>query len=275
MPFLLAHFDGVESVSRGVDVFVPAMTQFPNHRDKQKEKALFSAADFHRYDQRTLPPGDRKVPPDIIFVFNREWEAYLDGKCNGLVNRRYSLYKLNDQIGIRLMSGLGAPAISIAAEDLAAIGARRFIIVGLAGGLQPGLEPGSFVVCNAALRDEGTSHHYVREGRYAYPSPTLTSSLRKSLSRKGMQFAQGPTWTTDAFYRETVPELRRYRDEGIMTVDMEASALFTVARVRRRRAAALFVVSDSLNDGGWEPKIRETRPVLRQALDVAIDALAM
>ncbi len=64
---------------------------------------------------------------------------------------------------------------------------------------------------------------------------------------------RGPTWTTDAPYRETVEEITRYRGEGILTVEMEAAALFTVARLSGLAAAAAFCVSDVLHGERWEP----------------------
>lgn len=72
--------------------------------------------------------------------------------------------------------------------------------------------------------------------------------------------------------RETVAEIRRYRARGIVTVKMEASAIFAIARCRKRQAAALFVVSDNLDDRGWEPRFHDTRAPLRRALQVAIQA---
>jgi Phosphorylase superfamily len=105
------------------------------------------------------------------------------------------------------------------------------------------------VVCSAALRDEGTSYHYAPPQPFAWPDPELTARLRAALPTA----AHGPSWTTDAPYRETAEEIARYGAEGILTVEMEASCLFTVAAITGTVAAAAFVVSDMLHGEQWEP----------------------
>ena len=163
---------------------------------------------------------------------------------------------------------------AITVEELSALGATGFVIVGMAGSLSPDLPVGARVVCTRALRDEGTSRHYLPPAVYAFPSLRFTSRLAKALDRAGLPYTRAPTWTTDAPYRETVPELRRYRRAGIRTVEMEASAVFVVARRLRRRAAALFVISDHLLENGWEPRFHDSRRGLRELLDVAVRALS-
>ena len=140
--------------------------------------------------------------------------------------------------------------------------------MGLAGSLQPDLRLGSVVLCDRALRDEGTSHHYTKEGKFARPSAELTKRLDQLLRRKGVDFRCGSSWTIDAPYRETVPEIRRYRREGILTAEMESSAVFTVARHLKCQAAGLFVVSDHLDERGWQPLFYESNPALRRAFTI-------
>ena len=133
------------------------------------------------------------------------------------------------------------------------MGTREFVGIGYAGALAPDLAPGDIVVCDGAVRDEGTSHHYAPAHVTARPSRALTRWVERTLVRAGLAFRVGPSWTTDAPYRETRAELRRYRREGVLTVDMEASALFVFARFRRVRAASVFVISDVLTERGWDP----------------------
>ena len=144
---------------------------------------------------------------------------------------------------------VGAPAAAIVIEELAALGVETIVGVGTAGGLSPDLEIGQAVVCSAALRDEGTSHHYSPPGRWALPDSELLASLRSALP----DAAVGPSWTTDAPYRETAEEIVAYRDEGILTVDMEASAMFTIGASLDIRTASVFCVSDVLHGEEWEP----------------------
>jgi uridine phosphorylase len=139
--------------------------------------------------------------------------------------------------------------VAIVIEELAALGVKSIVGVGTAGGLSPDLEVGQVVLCSAALRDEGTSHHYSPPGRWALPDSELLASLRSALP----DALVGPSWTTDAPYRETAEEIVAYREEGILTVDMEASAMFTVGTSLGVQTASVFCVSDVLHGEEWEP----------------------
>jgi len=248
---------------------------FPQHPRKHLEEPLFTASEFHRYvAQRTGRPRPRPARNVVLVFGGWRWKRYLDRRFRGRFEEKTGLYRVRPTVGIYLVAGPGAPHVAIVAEELAALGVRRFVIVGIAGSLQPDVRVGSLVLCSKALRDEGTSHHYVKPQPFAYPSPTLTTRLRTTMERSGVTFDHGPTWTTDAPYRETVTEIRRYRNRRILTVEMEASALFSVAQLRNFEAAALLVVSDNLDERGWEPRFYDCRPSLHRALDMAIRTLA-
>jgi uridine phosphorylase len=158
------------------------------------------------------------------------------------------LLRLTPDLGFARLP-IGAPTAAIAVEELSARGTELFIGVGTAGAVSERLAVGDLAVCSAALRDEGTSHHYAPPEPFARPDAGLTARLREALPAA----AYGPSWTTDAPYRETAEEIARYRAEGILTVEMEASCLFTVARLTGGAAAAAFVVSDVLHGEQWEP----------------------
>jgi uridine phosphorylase len=248
---------------------------FPQHPRKHLEEPLFTASEFHRYVAKRTGRPRPKPARRVILVFGGwRWKRYLSRRFHGRFEQQTGLYRARPSVGIYLVEGPGAPHVAIVAEELAALGVRRFVIVGIAGSLQPDVRVGSLILCTKALRDEGTSHHYVKPQPFARPSPALTARLKTAMERSGTTFEQGPTWTIDAPYRETVTEIRRYRKRGILTVEMEASALFSVARLRGCEAAALFVVSDNLDDRGWEPRFYDCRPDLYRALDIAIEALA-
>jgi uridine phosphorylase len=112
---------------------------------------------------------------------------------------------------------------------------------------------GEFVVCEKAIRDEGTSHHYVESETYARPSDSVVTTIRETLREREEPFHVGPSWTTDAVYQETRAEVERYADQGVLTVEMEAATVFTVAAYRGVDAGAMFVVSDYLGPSEWEP----------------------
>ena len=162
-----------------------------------------------------------------------------------------SVLALSQHLGFARLP-LGAPAIAILLEELAAQGVETVVGVGDAGAIGVGLEVGDVVVCSSALRDEGTSHHYAPVDQWAAPDPDLLALLRAALPNAGC----GPGWTTDAPYRETAEEILAYQQEGVLTVDMEASAMFTVGACLGVRTASVFCVSDVLHGDEWQPHFR-------------------
>lgn len=148
------------------------------------------------------------------------------------------------------LTGIGAPVTAVTVEELRSLGVRKFLILGIAGGLSPSLSLGDIVICEKALRDDGTSHHYLPDSLYVSPDESLTRGLQGIADNLRIPYHKGPTWTIDAPYRET-REVKRYRDAGVLTVEMEASALFAAAQRRRAKAAAVFAVSDVFTDKGW------------------------
>jgi uridine phosphorylase len=144
--------------------------------------------------------------------------------------------------------GLGAPLMAGLAEEFIAWGAKRLVSISMCGGLQPQLKTGDIVICDRAVRDEGTSHHYLPSAQYVDASRPLADQLAAALP--GAQ--RGATWTTDATFRETDTEVAHYAAEGVLTVEMESAALFAVAQYQSAQAASVFVVGDSLAGGQWQ-----------------------
>lgn len=154
-------------------------------------------------------------------------------------------------VGVVGRFGIGAPAAVFVLEWLAALGARTFVAAGYAGGLHERQQAGDLVVCSAALRDEGTSYHYLPPADFSSPDPDLTAALRKALDRFGYAHDFGPSWTTDAPFRETLPEIEHFRNLGILTVEMEAAALFAASQHLGTACAAAFTISDAPRSGRW------------------------
>jgi uridine phosphorylase len=163
------------------------------------------------------------------------------------------LHYLNPALALVENTGLlGASMAAVQLERLIQLGIRSFIVLGIAGSLQEGVDIGHVVVGDRAVRDEGTSYHYLPSSDYAWPSPELTGQVAEHLRRGGLEIHVGGTWTTDAIFRETLLEVRELAQEGILTVEMEASALFSVAHFRGVEIAAVFVVSDRVHREDWE-----------------------
>ncbi len=245
---------------------------YPRHKNKHLEEALFNPGEY--VDYKGLKRKD--FPSNYIFTYQTHALNYFRRKYKGRlkkikVNIALDVYIIKGlDVGFLKMPGIGAPQASVFMEELIGLGGRRFINIGTAGGLQ---DEGIYL-CNKAVRDEGTSYHYIPHGHFAYPDRGLTKKLGQSIKEQGLNYQEAPTWTIDAPYRETKAEIKRYKKQGIATVEMEAAALFAVATVRKVKIASAFSVSDVLGEK-WEPKFHERQYKINQhkLLDAAVECL--
>jgi uridine phosphorylase len=150
----------------------------------------------------------------------------------------------------------GAPSAAMTLEELIAFGVEEAICWGYCGSLQEDIGVGEVVLPSSAIREEGTSYHYLPEGTEASPDPQLQKRLSASLAGEGLGCHRGRIWTTDAPYRETGEKVRRYRQAGVLAVDMEMAALFAVAQVRGVALGSALLVSDHVSEERWTPGFR-------------------
>jgi uridine phosphorylase len=170
----------------------------------------------------------------------------------------------------------GAPYAVMVLEKLIALGVQTVVALGWCGSLRPEARIGDLIIPETALSEEGTSGHYP----LGESEPTATLDLRRifkeRLTAAGVNFHSGKVWTTDAIYRETETKVLAYGSQGILAVEMEMSALFTVARFRGVALAGLLVVSDELFTLTWRHGLRDDRfrRSRQQAVSTALDGLA-
>ena len=150
--------------------------------------------------------------------------------------------------------GVGAPLAAGILEEVIALGCRNFVACGGAGVLNRELALGHLVVPNAAVRDEGTSYHYLPPSREVAPTPAALAAVQATLQRRNVDHVVAKTWTTDAIYRETRPRMELRRAEGCVTVEMEAAALFAVARFRQVELAQILYSGDNLDADEWDSR---------------------
>lgn len=132
---------------------------------------------------------------------------------------------------------VGAPFAVLVAEQLAVSGADLVISVssaGRVGQIPPAGPRGELFVIDRALRDEGTSGHYLPPARWSRLSPTLAGSLEHAFDGLGFPVPMGSSWTTDAPYRETSRRVGAAAAAGAVCVEMEAAGLYAYAQARRR-----------------------------------------
>jgi uridine phosphorylase len=150
-------------------------------------------------------------------------------------------------------TGMGCPSTAIAVEELARVGVRSFIRVGSSAGLQTGIAPGDLLVSEGSFRNDGTTDAYLPKGFPAVPDLELTTTLARHASRiaeaAGTRSHTGISVSDDAFYAETPEWIGELNRMGILNVEMEASALYVVARLRGLRAGMVCACSSNLVEG--------------------------
>lgn len=254
---------------------------FPNFPKKHQYESLITPKAFMDYHKTTGLYPQYSAPHTVIFcyydrLFNHILQNYRHQQCNGILSK---VYLLLDHPGVAIANyGMGAPFNVLKLEQCIVWGARNFISIGLAGGLQKDLAIGDIILCNKAIRDEGTSHHYVPNAKYAHASPVMQKKLAAALEKKHLTYRTGTTWTTDAFFRETKEEILHYQDEGVACVEMEAAAQFSVASLYDDvQFGAMFTISDNFADLEWNPSLegekawKALNALFEAALDVASD----
>ena len=162
--------------------------------------------------------------------------------------------------------GIGAPLSAALLEEVIAFGCRKFIACGGAGVLEKGMAVGHLVVVSSAVRDEGTSYHYLPPSREVKANEVAVSALVKALDERGMPYVVGKTWTTDAPYRETARKIARRREEGCLTVEMEAAGMMAVAEFRGVTLGQVLYGGDDLSGEVWDSRRWQSRTEIRERL---------
>jgi uridine phosphorylase len=129
---------------------------------------------------------------------------------------------------------VGAPFAVLVAEQLFASGCRLLISMTSAGQIVARGPTPYFVLIDRALRDEGTSHHYLPPAEFAAADRDLVEHVMPAMARLVPPVYRGASWTTDAPFRETAAAIARCRARDTLAVEMEAAALYAFAESRRR-----------------------------------------
>lgn len=171
---------------------------------------------------------------------------------------------------------IGAPMAVMTMEKLIALGAFRIILFGWCGAISKTLKVGDIMIPDSALSGEGTSCYYITKSKIE-PSLTLNQELESLLAEKGVGFESGCVWSTDAIYREDRRLLKKLRSEkNVSAVDMEFSALCSVAMFRGIQFSAVLMVSDELWGESWKSGFSATnfKKQCRSAMSLLFDHVA-
>ncbi len=212
--------------------------------------------DVGRY---VLLPGDPGRVPLIA--------SFLDDARQVAENREHRTYTgMVDDVPVSVTStGIGGPSTAIAVEELAKIGADTFIRVGTSGMMQDSVLPGHLVVVSAAVRDEGTALQYMPMAFPAVADLDVVDCLRQACETTGTTYHVGISHSKDSFYGEIEPDRmpmanmlkerwQAWVKGGVLCSEMEAAALFVLARTIGKRAGGLMVAGGTHD--GLEPLCR-------------------
>jgi uridine phosphorylase len=204
------------------------------------------------------------MPSRVVICFFHEVIRGLvqDGRARPITSMRsemgeHPVYVLDTgdgrEVGL-LHPGVGAPLAAGLLEEAIALGGRTFIACGGAGALDAELTLGHALIPTSAIRDEGTSYHYLPPGAEAVPSPQAVAAIERTLQAHAVPYRKAPVWTTDAFFRETPSKVNLRRSQGCLMVEMEAAAFFAVAAFRNVTFGQILYSGDDLSGVEWDSR---------------------
>lgn len=223
---------------------------------------------------------DRPVPERAVICFFREVieAACGDGRAEVVSTFNWShgdstFYRLRTdggEVGV-FHPGVGAPLACGLLEDAIASGFRTFVACGGAGALVPELAFGHVIVPDAAIRDEGTSYHYLPAGREVAVDPALIEVATRLLDERQIPYITGKSWTTDAPYRETRAKIAARREEGCVSVEMELAAFLAVARHRGVKFMQYLYAGDDASGDTWDHRHWHTSSARTDLFRLAVE----
>lgn len=149
-------------------------------------------------------------------------------------------------------TGMGCPSLAIVAEELVRLGARTLVRIGTAGIVGEDVAPGDLLVAQASIPRDGTTRMYLDDEPYAPAADWAVTRALVDACPRGPHV--GLIQTEDAFYATRPEHVASLAERGVLAVEMEASALFLLGRLRRVRTGCMLVASNHIGDPQFVPK---------------------
>lgn len=255
----------------------------PRIPEKHSSVSLTSAAIAKDMISERGKYPEAETPASVILcynpvVFDYLTENYGGAEIPGMPPLSRGTFRLLDgtdgNAAIVGEFGIGSPVTAMVTEHLIEFGVETLLSIGYVGCLQQHVTMDDLLVCTEAIRDEGTSYHYLDHDESVTASPELVSYMTDRFENQDIPYVTGPTWTTDAPLRETRLEVESYQSQGVLSVEMEAAAMYAVADHWDVDAASLFTVSDYVLSDGWDRRFHDTSGDLRYLADTAVDVIS-
>lgn len=251
-----ATFDEVWSVIEQMQSSTPIL-EMKNHG----APSVFLAENMLREARRQKKLAESSVPEICILdpdgdLLRQLQDSGRTALCPSWACYHTKMYEFQEA-GIRfgiIGCAVGAAFSVLLAEQAFASGCELLIGLSSAGQIIASEQAPYFILIERALRDEGTSYHYLAPSRYAEAETALTQPVMAALLAAGQHVHLGATWTTDAPFRETAAAITAARREGILAVEMEAAALYAFAKARGKKVLCFAQVTNQMGqiDGDFE-----------------------
>ena len=209
----------------------------------------------------------------LVSAYNPEIIGYIS-----TANGKNPIYKINyDGIDVAVfMSAVGAATCCVGYEEILAMGLEKLIVFGTCGVLSKDIEDLAIIIPTSAVRDEGTSYHYVEASDEIATNLKYKEEFKEILEKHNYSYVEGKAWTTDAPYRETREKVKVRKEMGCVCVDMECSALHAVAQFREKELFQFFYAADNLDNTSWDQRslgnndrLSEKEKIVYLALELA------
>jgi uridine phosphorylase len=217
----------------------------------------------------------RNPPEHCVVCFFREIidEVVSENNANVIAENRwedgphpvYEILYNNHRLAF-YHPGISASMAAGLLEEVIALGCRKFIACGGCGVLVKGIEVGNLIVVSGAIRDEGVSYHYLPPGREITAHEAGVNALAITLDKLLIPYRIGKTWTTDAPYRETPARISKRREDGCLSVEMEAAGMMAVAKFRDVIFGQVLYGGDDLSGNEWDMRGWQSRHDIRKKL---------
>ena len=225
------------------------------------KSSVFQPENLLREARRQKGITANKIPEVCILDPDGDIEEYVIHTYHAKQNKAWACYhtKLiefdyeNQKIGI-IGRAVGASFAVLLAEQLFASGCKLLVSMTSSGQLVQPMEPPYFILIEKAVRDEGTSYHYLPPSTFSLLKKDLIEKLNGAFEDQSIKIFTGSTWTTDAPYRETEEAINYYRSIGIHAVEMEAAALYAFAEARNNDVICFAHVTNQMaqTEGDFE-----------------------
>lgn len=234
--------------------------------------------------QAVVMPGhntDFHFPERAVMLFmDKEINDYVkENNCEVIgqfvsITKPFPVYKaIHNGVEITVCQApLGGSASVQIMEQLIAGGVKKIIAAGCSGALCSDSE-GDFYIPVSAIRDEGTSYHYLQPSREVELNKEAIGVIEKTLSERKLSYKKCKTWTTDGFYRETKEMVEYRKAEGCSVVEMECASLAACAQFRNVIFGQLLFTADSLANTGEHNTRNWGDTYFEVAMNLAMDTV--